>query len=651
VAVVFLRQEQWEAALGQFESGLNLGAQGGPIPDLELAVSELRKAISRNPKSAEARNTLGRLLGLAGADTQQIVATFEEAIRLQPDLAEAHNNLGLVYTQSGDDVKAAAAFREAVRLRPDFADAHQNLGTLLITSDAGEAVRELERALAIQPTLQKAQYNLALAYEANPSDGPAREIAQLQKLLTTNPKYPRAEFTLGKALLKTGKLEEAVKHLQTAVADDPKFGEAYYQLGLALSRSGRKTEGSEAMAKSREYLAANERDQMADLELREGRALLEAGKSDEALARFQRLTALKPDAPDGQYYLGLSLRQKGETAQAAAAFRRALDLRPGYAEARNELERVGTTQGSSGDTEAVEAAISQGNFTEAERLLQRYIETHPKSSWAWYALGYSYYGQHKLGESIKALAQSLQLDVKNAEAHKVLGRDLMMIGRFDAARVEFEQGARYDPKSAEMPYNLGKLYSIQDSWALAKQSFERALTLDPSYMEAHDGLGLALESLGDKNAAIASYQRAIDLSEARHAKFSAPYVNMSALYNQQGDSKTALDFARRALAVNPSSDRALYQMAKAYERDGATAAAVDSLNRAVAINPQASSYFYMLATVYRRLGKAEESRKAMETFSKLSRLSNELEQKRIDWFKEDGNRGQMKPGPGGSGDQ
>jgi superkiller protein 3 len=162
---------------------------------------------------------------------------------------------------------------------------------------------------------------------------------------------------------------------------------------------------------------------------------------------------------------------------------------------------------------------------------------------------------------------------------------------------------------------------------------------------------LALESLGDKNAAIASYQRAINLSEARHAKFSAPYVNMSALYNQQGDSKTALDFARRALAVNPSSDRALYQMAKAYERDGATAAAVDSLNRAVAINPQASSYFYMLATVYRRLGKAEESRKAMETFSKLSRLSNELEQKRIDWFKEDGNRGQMKPGPGGSGDQ
>src|SRR6185437_15636668 len=98
-------------------------------------------------------------------------------------------------------------------------------------------------------------------------------------------------------------------------------------------------------------------------------------------------------------------------------------------------------------------------------------------------LGYSLYGQRKIGESIKALAQSLQLDVRNAEAHKVLGRDLMIIGRFDAAKVEFEQGARLDPASAEMPYNLGKLYSIQDNWPDARKQFEIAIRLRDTYME------------------------------------------------------------------------------------------------------------------------------------------------------------------------
>ena len=48
----------------------------------------------------------------------------------------------------------------------------------------------------------------------------------------------------------------------------------------------------------------------------------------------------------------------------------------------------------------------------------------------------------------------------------------MMIGRFDAAKIEFEQGARLSPNSAEMPYNLGKVHSIQDNWADARRNFE-----------------------------------------------------------------------------------------------------------------------------------------------------------------------------------
>jgi tetratricopeptide (TPR) repeat protein len=214
----------------------------------------------------------------------------------------------------------------------------------------------------------------------------------------------------------------------------------------------------------------------------------------------------------------------------------------------------------------------------------------------------------------------------------------MIIGRFDAAKVEFEQGRRLNPVSAEMPYNLGKLYSIQDNWADARKSFEAALRINPQYMEAHDGLGFALEALNDDAGAIASYNKAIELNEASRGGFASPYVNLSALYNRTGDRQAAMTYARKALEVNDKSDRALFQVAKAYEYAGDLNAAVESLSRAIAINPRASSYFYVLATVYRKLGKAEESRQAMASFTRLERETNELDQRRRDWIREEGQR-------------
>ena len=76
-------------------------------------------------------------------------------------------------------------------------------------------------------------------------------------------------------------------------------------------------------------------------------------------------------------------------------------------------------------------------------------------------------------------------------------------------------------------------------------------------------------------------------------------------------------------------------MAKAYERQGNRQAAIDSLDQAIQINPNSSSYFYLLSGVCRQAGRIEDSRKAMESFRKLSQLNNELEQKRLDWFKDD----------------
>jgi tetratricopeptide (TPR) repeat protein len=218
--------------------------------------------------------------------------------------------------------------------------------------------------------------------------------------------------------------------------------------------------------------------------------------------------------------------------------------------------------------------------------------------------------------------------VKNVESHKILGRNLMIIGRFDAAQIEFEQAIRYKPDSAESHYNLGKLHSIQDNWEPARKAFEEALRIDPSYVEAIDGLGFALEALGDDAGALAKYQQAIRLNEERGGQFASAHVNLSAYFNRTGEPAKAIEYARKALELDPKSDRAWFQKAKADEREGRLEDAVWALNQAIVHNPRASSYYYVLAGVYRQLGWTDESRQALEHFKRLDQESAALEKKR-----------------------
>jgi len=627
LGTVYLRAGDLDKALSQFEAGINISASSGPAPDWDTAIAGIRGALAAKPDRAEAHNMLGLLLGRKGADSKEVLAEFREAVRLRPDFADAHNNIGLVLAQGNEDKAAIAEFREALRIRPDYADAHANLGTVLISTDSREAVRELQRAVALAPGLLKAQFNLAVAYGSDPSSGLAKEIEQLRKVVATEPNFASARIALGKALLSDGKVEESIGELREAVRLEPQNTKAHYQLGLALARAGQKDEATAELQKSRELASSDDRRQNADLDIAEGRVALDKGELDQAASKFRHAVELQPESSDAQHFLGVALEKEGDAHGASAAYRKAVEFNPGDVFAREKVQLLSKNQAPADDPQAeFEGYIRAGRFQEVEPLLAAYVKEHPKTSWGWYALGYSQFAQRKIGESIQALTKSLQLDIQNAEAHKILGRNLMIIGRYDAAQAEFEQGIRYNPQSAEMHFNLGKLFSIQDNWSVARKEFEAALHIDPSYMESLDGLGFAQEALGDDAGAVASYEKAIAINEARKGKFVSAHVNLSAYYNRKGDSEKALACARAAWELDPKSDGAWFQQAKAREAQGGLVDAVDALNRAISLNPRASSYYYVLAHVYRRLGKVEDSLKALDSFTRMEKETSDLEE-------------------------
>ncbi len=86
----------------------------------------------------------------------------------------------------------------------------------------------------------------------------------------------------------------------------------------------------------------------------------------------------------------------------------------------------------------------------------------------------------------------------------------------------------------------------------AAEEYKKALALRPSSALASN-LGLCCDRMGDAEAAIAAYERAIALD----GKNDRAYNNLSALYFRQEDYETALHFAQTALQYNDRMPQAL----------------------------------------------------------------------------------------------
>ena len=596
LGLVFLRQGQIEHAIGQFEAAVNLPSPSAPIPDLDTVILELRRALT-GKNLAEGRNILGLLLGKQGADPKQVSAEFREAIRLRPAFAEAHNHLGLVSMQVGDSEQGIAQFREALRHAPEYADALGNLGAALVASQPEEAIGLLRKAVAAQPAFVRAQYNLALAYAQSPKYGVDLSMAQFRKVIELEPTFAAAHFEFGKLLFRKNQIPDAISHFQEALKLDPNLGAARYQLGLALTRAGQKVEGGKEIEQARAVIDEERKVTIAGQLMGEARAAMEAGRKDAAIGTLQQVLRLSPD----------------------------------YGPAREALQSLQASAAPLDDpikVQRFEEYIRKQQYQELEPLVLEYLAVNPNSWWAHYVLGYSRFGQRRIGDSIASLAKSLELNVNNAEAHRLLGRNLMIIGRYDVARTELELAAKLKPEWAEVRYDLGKVHSANDNYAFARRELEIAVRLDPAYMEAYEALGFVMEALSEDAAALANYKKAAAINESRHARFAAPYVSLAAYYNRVGDPKLAMEHARKALEIDPKSDGSHFQLGKAFDRQQRWPEAAEALTHAIEANPRAASYRYVLSGVYRHLGKAKESQSEMEIFQRLEKEAAEFERKR-----------------------
>ncbi|PYQ11864.1 MAG: hypothetical protein DMH00_07225 [Acidobacteria bacterium] len=327
----------------------------------------------------------------------EAVRTLEEARRLDPASAEAALSLARAYDRENRFAAATKLLQEVLSSEgfPQASKTRAREALVEVRLDSGDltGARETCRTLLSEgpPSARARRLAGQVAYRAG--DLPAA-LAELKAATLQSPQDPEAQTALGLAQLQGGDLPAAASSLEQAVRLDPASQMAVSNLAKVYERMGRSAEAQNALARYREiYALKSVRQKVGPLRAQAMEAY-EAGRLEEALAKFQEVARLTPRDAQALAQVGSVLLALQRLDEARDHLERALRIQPAYDFALTELARVQALR------EDLPAAVE---------LLQRAIRANPAAPEPHYFLAGIYLAQGRREDFTKEREAYLHL--------------------------------------------------------------------------------------------------------------------------------------------------------------------------------------------------------------------------------------------------
>jgi len=230
----------------------------------DLAISELKSAVARNPRFSLGYATLGeayRLKYLMDHDpdsVEQALANCRKALELDQRLPAVHVTLGHIHAKLGENDQALQEFHQVLDINPRDADAM--IGMAGVHEDMGhipDAEATYKRAIALRPDYWDGYRALAEFYDRQ--NRLQDSIAQYRHIIELTPDNPEAYSDLGVQYLQlkdSQSLSAAEVAFQKSIQLAPNY-QAYANLGWLDIEQKRY---AEAAAATRKALELNDKD-------------------------------------------------------------------------------------------------------------------------------------------------------------------------------------------------------------------------------------------------------------------------------------------------------------------------------------------------------------------------------------------------------
>lgn len=261
--------------------------------------------------------------------------------------------------------------------------------------------------------------------------------------------------------------------------------------------------------------------------------------------------------------------------------------------------------------------VERNRFTEAERLVRRYLDTHRASAEGHYLLGYVLFKQRKAKESLAEYTEAAQYRKPTAAELEAVGGDYVLLHDYPDADKWFSLAVEWDPASFQARYLLARAKYAENRFDEAVAVFLECLKLDPRSVKAEDNLGLSYEGLDKTEEALAAYRQAI-LWEGSEGKDANPYIDLGALLVNANQASEAIEPLLKAVELAPGEMRAHRELGKAYAHLGHLEKAQREFEKTVELAPDVASPHYLLAQVYRKRGLAQKAQVESDRYRELT---------------------------------
>jgi tetratricopeptide (TPR) repeat protein len=280
-----------------------------------------------------ARNALGEALIVSG-DLKAARQELEKAVTLDPKLAQARENLGVVLLETGDLPMAAKHLDRAIQLFKQKEEgayaAYLRARVHTASGELQQAETELDRAVALRPNLAEAWSDLGQVRDKLGDDKGA--LAALQRSVSLNPDGAVAHTRLGSLYLRLGQPADAVVHLQRAVQLIPEDQTALNNLQRALREVGETERADQVKSRLAEVFHKRDRDSqnaLAAVNLNnEGAELQKEGKLALAVEKYRAALQLNPGHAGMRVNYAVALLRLGQWEQGLGELRTAVRQDP-----------------------------------------------------------------------------------------------------------------------------------------------------------------------------------------------------------------------------------------------------------------------------------------------------------------------------------
>jgi len=368
-----------------------------------------------------------------------------------------------------------------------------------------------------------------------------------------------------------------------------------------------------------------------------GRAFNKIGETGKAIDDFSRSVSINPRNEEPFDHRASSYIKANKFDLALADYRHIFELKPSDA----TLYRYDN---------AAFAARECGKFEEASRYYDRALQISPDDANALIGKVMCEVGLNRYGKAIEACERAISKKPNDLEPYVTRGWVYTLLKQNDAAMRDFDFVLAKDPKNAKAFLNRGVLHFNMGDLAAAVKDYSSAVAVDPKLLEARVARGWAtingnpklslsdfraitrssqysssakcwkaraeLEAvLGEKNAAAASYRKAIALASMTDANLlPSVYVGQASVLVALKKFDEAIESSNQALKLEPRNYLALTYRGLAHDSSGNGISAVADYSSAISIVPSAAEALWYRSQHYSKAGEFHSAQKDLTDY-------------------------------------